>query len=538
MIDFARFEELHIVRKIRKQIREWWGIELSYADESGYVLDHAKGKIVPPHNQICQASLQDAKHGFGLCNSSVERAIASVRGSKEIKAQIVQTCHLGFPIVLVPMIDDLGHFHGAIFAGGFEIEGSGPGQDQAPAVEGSALGKVRLKLAESQVQIEDQERALRSVPRISKRDLKYFSDLLVTTVEEIVEVAKDRREQASRIEELEGQLNSRERFGSIVGKSPAMTRMFALLDKVTQTDSTCLITGENGTGKELIARALHFGGPRAKAPFVVQNCSALNDNLLESELFGHVKGAFTGATRDKQGLFKIAHQGSFFLDEVGDMSMSMQVKLLRVLQEGTFLPVGGTRPEVVDVRIMAATNRKLKEMVERREFREDLYYRLNVINLEVPPLRDRKEDLPLLVEYFLAEQAKKRGVPKKRVSPEVMAYFYGHAWPGNIRELENEIERLMVLSSDELEIGAELLESGARPTRGRDLERYRGKGDLASAVAALEKEMISDGLVASNWNKTQVATKLGLSRTTLIKKIKEYNIEEKGNRLLRRSTDR
>ncbi|RMG18077.1 MAG: sigma-54-dependent Fis family transcriptional regulator [Deltaproteobacteria bacterium] len=520
-MDFARFEDLHIVRKIREKIRKWWNIELSYADESGYVLDHARGKIVPPHNGICQASLA-SREGFHRCNLSVERAIDAVRDQKEIRARVIETCHIGFPIVLVPVVDDRGTFHGAIFAGGFLLD-----DERASRRERVADASTRLHLP-----IADQEAAYAGVPTITRRDLDYFCDLLETTVEEIVEFNKALRQRESRIQELTGELAGRYTFGNIVGKSPAMARMFAVLEKVVDTDATILVTGENGTGKELIARALHYNGPRRNKPFVVQNVSALNDNLLESELFGHVKGAFTGATRDKQGLFKVADGGTFFLDEVGDMSMAMQVKLLRVLQEGTFLPVGATRPEKVDVRIIAATNRDLKEMVARREFREDLYYRLNVINIRVPPLRDRKEDLPALVEHFLRRQAEKRGLGPKRLSGEVMARFYAYDWPGNIRELENEIERLVVLSGDDEVIGPELLDTAATAYgSGRNLQRFRLKGDLASAVAALEKEMIQEGLVATHWNKTRLAERLGISRTTLIKKIKEYGLEERGNPL-------
>src|SRR5207302_334686 len=194
--------------------------------------------------------------------------------------------------------------------------------------------------------------------------------------------------------------------------------------------------------------ALHFSGPRKDKQFVAQNCSALNDQLLESELFGHLKGSFTGATRDKPGLFKIADGGTFFLDEVADMSAAMQVKLLRVLQEGTFVPVGGTKPEKVDVRIIAASNKDLREAVLRREFREDLFYRLHVVALEVPSLRERLTDLPLLVDHFLDGVAERTGKPRKRLHPELMAAFYEWQWPGNVRELENEIERLCVLAGD------------------------------------------------------------------------------------------
>ena len=521
MIDFARFEDLHIVRKIREKIRKWWNIELSYADESGYVLDHARGKIVPPHNGLCQASL-GSREGFHRCNVSVERAIDAVRDQKEIRARVIESCHLGFPIVLVPVVDDEGTFHGAIFAGGFLLE------DEKEARRERVLeASERLHLP-----IVDGQSTYEGVPVITRRDLDYFCDLLETTVEEIVEFNRALRLRESRIQELTGELAGRYAFGNIVGRSPAMQRMFSILEKVVGTDSTVLITGENGTGKELIARALHYNGPRKNKPFVVQNVSALNDNLLESELFGHVKGAFTGATRDKQGLFKVADGGTFFLDEVGDMSMAMQVKLLRVLQEGTFLPVGATKAEKVDVRIITATNRDLKEMVARREFREDLYYRLNVINVRVPPLRERKEDLPALVEHFLERQASKRGLGPKRLSGEVMARFYAYDWPGNVRELENEIERLVVLSGDDEVIGPELLETAASPYSGDGkLRRFRMKGDLASAIAALEREMIQEGLVATHWNKTKLAQKLGVSRTTLIKKIKEYGLEERGNPL-------
>jgi transcriptional regulator with PAS, ATPase and Fis domain len=310
-----------------------------------------------------------------------------------------------------------------------------------------------------------------------------------------------------------------------------MQNLFGILEKVVESNSTVLIQGENGSGKELIARALHYSGPRRDKAFVVQNCSALNDNLLESELFGHVRGAFTGASKDKKGLFEVANHGTFFLDEVGDMSPAMQVKLLRVIQEGTFLPVGSVAMRTVDVRIVAATNRDLRAMVERGQFREDLYYRLNVINLRVPPLRDRIDDLPMLVEHFL-QRFSKEGQPRsRRVSPEAMARLYAHNWPGNIRELENEIERLVVLSGEREEIGPDLLSSGIGADRiAPTFDAYRKQGNLEVAVAALEKDMIHQGLIATHWNKTKLAADLGISRTTLIKKIKDYGLEEKPSR--------
>src|SRR2546422_2715876 len=222
-----------------------------------------------------------------------------------------------------------------------------------------------------------------------------------------------------------------------------MQRLYALLDKLVGSDITVLVTGENGTGKELIARALHYNGPRKDKAFVATNASALNDNLLESELFGHVKGAFTGAGRDKTGLFKVADGGTFFLDEVGDMSPALQVKLLRVLQEGTFTPVGSTETRTVDVRVIAATHKDLQKMVERGEFREDLYYRINVIKTQIPPLRDRIDDLDILVDHFLRKHYRPRpGAGRTRpprLGADARAAMQRYPWPGNIRELENEI---------------------------------------------------------------------------------------------------
>src|SRR5687768_17463607 len=230
-------------------------------------------------------------------------------------------------------------------------------------------------------------------------------------------------------------------YAGIIGASQPMLDLYSLLDRVAPSDSTVLIQGENGTGKELVARAIHDRSPRREHRFVVTNCSAFNDNLLDSELFGHKRGAFTGAVADKPGLFEVADTGTFFLDEIGDMSPALQVKVLRVLQEGTFNRVGDTETRKVDVRIIAATNRDLKTMVERGQFREDLYYRINVINLVLPALRQRKEDLSIRTDHFLAKHAR-HGADAKRLSAGCFARLETYAWPGNVRELENEIERL------------------------------------------------------------------------------------------------
>jgi transcriptional regulator with PAS, ATPase and Fis domain len=313
-----------------------------------------------------------------------------------------------------------------------------------------------------------------------------------------------------------------------------MQQVFRLLEKIVESESTVLIHGESGTGKELVARAVHYNGPRAKKAFVVQNCSAFNDNLLESALFGHARGSFTGAIKDKKGLFEVADGGTFFLDEVGDMSPALQVKLLRVLQEGTFTPVGATESKTVDVRVIAATHKDLQKMVERGEFREDLYYRINVIKIVVPPLRDRLDDMPLLTEHFLRKHHRGKGKPPG-LSDEALAGFQRYAWPGNIRELENEIERLLVLGGDLPALPEELLSARIREaetTHGNGSSRPAPQrnvpsGTLKDAVETLEREMIHQGLIRTHWNKSQLAKELGISRSNLIQKCTYYGLDRK-----------
>jgi len=516
VIDPSRFEDLHIVRKVKETIRKWWRIELSFADAQGAVVDHGHGRAMPRHSPFCEASLSGPA-GFGLCLRSIEKAVRDLADGSDGKAVLVDSCHMGFHVMACPVRSD-GHFHGAIFTCGFL-------QDEAKS------GRANLIPSNARhegLRVLDEERSYAAVPSLSARDMSYFKDLLETTVAEIVEFSRTVEQKEARIVQLSRELGGRYQFANIVGRSPAMQRLFGLLEKVVDSDSTVLVTGENGTGKELIARALHYNGPRRDRPFVAQNCSAFNDNLLESELFGHVRGSFTGANRDKLGLFKIADGGTFFLDEVGDMSAAMQVKLLRVLQEGTFLPVGAVKPEHVEVRIIAATNQPLQEMVKRRQFREDLYYRLNVLNIEVPPLRARLEDLPVLCEHFLSQHGRRSGRQLKRLDPEVLARLYEYTWPGNIRELENEIERLVVLSGDREVITPDFIGRGS--LLGADPRLVAREtvpsGELRTAVQSLEKEMIRRGLVQTHSNKTRLADQLGVSRTTLIKKIKEYGIDD------------
>lgn len=326
---------------------------------------------------------------------------------------------------------------------------------------------------------------------------------------------------------LEGQIRSGSGFKEIVGSSRAMRRMFDLLEKVIGTPTTVLIQGETGTGKELIAKVIHYNGPLKDKPFVVENCGALPDNLLESELFGHVRGAFTGAIANKKGLFEIADGGTIFLDEVGEMSLRMQVKLLRVLQEGQFRPVGSNETRQVDVRLIASTNRDLAREIEKGNFREDLYYRINVFQITPPPLRERKEDILRLANCFLEKYAGKIKRPVLRISPYALDLLMRFDWPGNVRELENEMERALTMAGGERILCEEFLSDKIRRL-GSEFDKElvgTSAGRLKDAVRRVECRMIQEALVAVGGNRSRAAKSLGLSRQGLLNKISAYHIQ-------------
>ncbi len=311
-------------------------------------------------------------------------------------------------------------------------------------------------------------------------------------------------------------------YHGIFGVAPSMQDLYALLERFARSASTVLVQGENGTGKELVARAIHDVSDRRDKRFVVTNCSAFNDNLLDSELFGHKRGAFTGASADKPGLFEVADTGTFFLDEIGDMSPALQVKVLRVLQEGTFTRVGDTEMRKVDVRIIAATNRDLAAMVADGRFREDLFYRIHVLNVTLPPLRERPEDIPLLVETFLGRQ--KRARPKK-LAQECAALMAMYPWPGNVRELENEVERLVVLAGEAGVIGVDLLSPRIRQWSPSDEPVAEAdSGSLPAALEALERKMIGAAMRRHGGNKTRAAEELKVSRRNLIRLVQKYQL--------------
>ena len=339
----------------------------------------------------------------------------------------------------------------------------------------------------------------------------------------ILEAALEQRRLRSENAYLRSQLEERYRFEGLVGRSLLMRELFELLETVAASASTVLVTGETGTGKELAARAIHHNSPRRAHRFVALNCSAVPETLLETELFGHVRGAFTGAAATRQGRLETAHQGTFFLDEVGTMSAGLQAKLLRVLQEREIERVGDTRTIKIDVRIIAATNTDLSQLVGEGRFREDLFYRLNVIPVFLPPLRDRREDIPLLVQHFVHQLTRQQLPPREiTVTQEAMRRMMAYAWPGNIRQLENAVERAIALGRDRTQIDVLDLppELQTAPAAGRPTAVLLPEGglDMPAYIADIERQLIRGALDETEGNKQQAARLLGLKRTTLVEK--------------------
>jgi PAS domain S-box-containing protein len=328
----------------------------------------------------------------------------------------------------------------------------------------------------------------------------------------------------SLVEELRKELYRRQSFHDIVSKNKEMQRLFSMAEQLSESDTTVLLEGESGTGKELFAKAIHSLSLRKDGPMITINCGALPDNLLESELFGYKAGAFTDAKRDKPGRITLAHGGTLFLDEIGDISKAMQVKLLRVLQDKIFEPLGGTKSEKVDVRIIAATNKDLDALVKEGIFRKDFYYRINIARLYLPPLRDRKEDIPILSEHFISKFNRLRGKGVQGFQPEVLALLMSHDYPGNIRELENIIEYAIVVCKNNL-IGVEQLpDYMIRILENEDHKTLIQKKKMGS-IKGLEKDFIYNTLAQNHWNRKLAAAKLSIHPSTLWRKINRLNIK-------------
>ncbi len=514
MINWDEFEHIHVIRKLKEVIAKWFNIDVFFGDDRGNLKIIERGTKREYSNHVLNLLLQ-REDGYDHLSEFVRTTVTDLRKTSDkdmIRDFLPNLVACSFPIV----IDN--DFMGAVLCIGYLKEGSGEQQRK----------ELAKALAHFNLPHQDIDLAVGKIRVLGKDETPYFSELADLVSQEISTLHKEISLRDDRINQLNNELGVRYKYDSMIGKSKPMQDVYALLDKIKNSESTVLIQGENGTGKELIAKAIHYNSPRKDRVFTTQNCSAFNDNLLDSELFGHVKGSFTGAVKDKKGLFEVSDGGTFFLDEIGDTSPSMQVKLLRVIQEGTFIPVGATEPRKVDVRILAATNKDLKDMVEKGTFREDLYYRINVINITVPPLRDRKEDIPILCDHFLQRCAQEKGIKPKMLTKRALEKIFDYPWPGNIRELENEMERVTVLAGAESKITVDMLSARIREFGERSkVQGVRIQGKLRDALEELEREMIREGLKRTGWNKSRLAKELGISRAGLINKVEKYNLDKR-----------
>lgn len=522
MIDWKTIKDLHANKKLEEVIGKWFGVDIFYTDQHGNIHSDIfeKGNDFVSHLFKVQANLP---YGKEFLIQDIEKGLEKLHESGNDSFYFDSF----FPHVrmIAAKIEAEGEFLGAVFAYSYVT-------DQITKDE---IQEIQDKLIDCGASPDDAKSSTESIKRLQHHEYEYLKELIGLVAHEVSTVYEEVNKREARIMDLNAELGNKYRYHNIIGKSKKMQEIYHLLTKVSNSEATILIQGENGTGKEMVAKAIHYNSPRKDSVFVAVNCSAFNDNLLDSELFGHVKGAFTGAIKDKKGFFEVANGGTLFLDEIGDMSLSMQVKLLRVLQEGTFLPVGATAPKKVNVRVLAATNRPLKEMIAKGEFREDLYYRINVINVTIPPLRERIEDIPLLMDTFLEKKCAEMGYNLKQWGKKTLEKMMDHKWPGNVRELQNEVERLVVLAGDDKTITPDLL--SGRITEHADvashgvptgnLKGINTRGGLKAALEELEAFMIKEGLQRCNFNKSRLSKELGISRASLIMKVDKYDLDKR-----------
>jgi len=504
------FWEKGLGLRISKKLSEVcnnWGFNMRYFDSigqeirSGYISDSTICSLIE--------QIPAAKQECDLCIKNLSLY------TKESRQATITKCPAGLMTLMVPVYN---HYNclGYIMAEGVVDH----------PLDEKEIDGLKVYLSSLNVETEKYEKRLHNVPIVTSGKLEVFKGLLETMADEMVSYQREVAKEDLSIPYPEQQ--KRYDFSSIIGKSPALLKIFGILEKIIHSDSTVLLLGESGTGKELIARIVHYNSPRRDKAFIAENCSAFSENLLESELFGHEKGAFTGAVVQKKGLFELADGGTFLLDEIGDTTPALQTKLLRVLQDGVFKRVGGTKFINVNVRIIAATNKDLRKMVEKGTFREDLYYRLNEIRIHLPPLRERIEDIPILSNYFLTKFCTERHIPIKHLSEEVLEHFLNYSWHGNVRELQNEIKRATLLAGFDTVITKKLISTNIieEVEEKAYLKKPKSSGTLKSIVESVEKDIIREGLERTNWNKSKLARELGISRKNLILKVVKYELEK------------
>lgn len=520
MINWKEMSGLHVISKLEEILGKWFGVELLYTDHNGKIRSKHLERDYQFKNNFFKVQM-GLPYGAEFISQDIEKITDTISQSPERTIKHDSFFEHTNIFASKVLVDD--EYVGTVCAYPFISH----------EITDSETSTIIAKMQECGASPEDAKVAVEALKKLTPESVEYIKELVELVSEEISTYHSEISKREARINELNSELGQKYRYHTMIGKSKSMQKIYALLEKISSSESSVLVQGENGTGKELVAKAIHFYSPRKDNMFLAVNCSAFNDNLLDSELFGHVKGSFTGAVKDKKGLFEQANGGTLFLDEIGDTSLSMQVKLLRVLQEGTYMPVGGTAPKKAQVRIIAATNKDLKEMMRKGEFREDLYYRINVINVNLPPLRERNEDIAVLLDHFLSKRCAESGMPTKTISKKCMETMLNYPWPGNVRQLENEVERVVVLSGEDKMITPDLLSPQIL-----DYGEEQGKsgvgnlgintsGSLKKALEELEALMIKEGLKRTGFNKSKLAKELGVSRASLIMKVDKYGLDKR-----------
>lgn len=515
-MNWLDLNRLHVVSNLKKILGKWFSLDCIFLDEKGRVKTNFLEKGYSLYSDLFFSQIHTTK-GLDVFNSDL-RQVHSLLMDSDDEIQIYPSSFENVNFVCCKLFYD-NQFMGSVVGYPFVFNNRADGLDKL----------ISDLLSQWNVDIVQIQKSITSL-KVSDNNIEYLKDLISLVSQEIITFHKEINTREERIKDLSSELGSRFRFHTMIGKSGKMKKIYRLLEKVSSSDASVFVQGENGTGKELVARAVHYFSSRKDSTFLAINCSAFNENLLDSELFGYEKGAFTGANKTKKGLFEVADGGTLFLDEIGDTSLSMQVKLLRVLQEGTFLPVGGVSPKKTNVRIIAATNKDIKEMMIEGSFREDLFYRINVINISIPALRERKEDISLLIDHFLNIKCGEVGKAIKVLSSACLEKILNYTWPGNVRQLENEVERLVVLSGDSKIITPDhlsptILEFGITNKGERELLNLNGK--LKDALEEVEILMISEGLRRCGFNKTKLSKELGISRASLISKVEKYGLDKR-----------
>lgn len=500
------------IRLVATALRQHLGVRLFVVTPEGECVD-----ISPPE---CAASnifdqFVDTEARWGAGDERASMVATRRRWGEVLEEWVEETSEKtvvetapGFSAHITPIVCD------DAVRGGLVVAGFVPTERATAAVE-SIREVVPQHLQEAMDAGDDDAPRIVQIPPEDRRWVRRLGSVIAAAFVDQLQDQQDSDVDAST-----------RRFCGMLGATDSMKELFRQIERVAGTNSTVLITGENGTGKELVARAIHRLSDRREQPFVAVNCAAISGELITSELFGHVEGAFSGAHQDRQGLFEAADGGTLLLDEIGDMEKSLQTKLLRVLQEGTLVRVGDTEVRSVDVRVLCATNTDLEELVRRGTFRRDLYFRIRVMKLSVPPLRERRPDIELLAQHFLDHGARRQGRERQTLSDECLRQLVRYDWPGNVRELENEIERLVIMSGGAETIDATWLSPKLKDAEPPEPTMEFEDCELPEAIEMVERKMILAGLQRTGWNKSQTARDLGVSRRNLIRKVARYELED------------